>query len=185
MFYHLLRFPPSHSIITLRATPPPAHMGEWNDIWTLPYVTTQDVTMEYVDWLSPQGRAEFCRQRRSQFIVAGGHNIPESHGSPFAAEGRHSYLWPNATRITKSEVLAKIETSKSYSTFKISFRYLRLWINLLHKKEEEILLARKLARILKDFTFVKIKYLWDLGYTYTFAKHLKTDQLVYYVFCVI
>ena len=157
MFYHLLRFPPSHSIITLRATPPtPAHMGEWNDIWTLPYVTTQDVTMEYVDWLSPQGRAEFCRQRRSQFIVAGGHNIPESHGSPFAAEGRHSYLWPNATRITKSEVPAKIGTSKSYSTFKISFRYLRLWINLLHKKEEEILLARKLARILKDLTFVKI-----------------------------
>ena len=56
---------------------------------------------------------------------------------------------------------------------------------MVQAEEEEVILARKLARILKDLTFVKIKYLWNLGYTYTFAKHLKTDQLVYYVFCVI
>ena len=56
---------------------------------------------------------------------------------------------------------------------------------MVQAEEEEVILARKLARILKDLTFVKIKYLWNLGYKYTFTKHLKTDQLVYYVFCVI
>ena len=32
-------------------------------------------------------------------FAAGGGYIPESQGSLFAAGGRHSYLWPKATRI--------------------------------------------------------------------------------------
>ena len=43
--------------------------------------------------------------------MAGGHNIPESQGSLFAAGGRHSYVWPKATRMYESGVPAKPGTS--------------------------------------------------------------------------
>ena len=62
-------------------------------------------------WPSYWKRTEFCRQRRSEFVVAGGRNIPDSQGSLFAAGGRHSCLWPKVTRIHESKVPAKPGTS--------------------------------------------------------------------------
>ena len=53
----------------------------------------------------------FCRQRRPQFVVAGGHNISELQGSLFAAGARHSCLWPKATRFYESDDPAKPGTS--------------------------------------------------------------------------
>ena len=43
--------------------------------------------------------------------MTGGHNFPESQGSLFTAGGRHSCLWPKATRIYESKVPAKNGTS--------------------------------------------------------------------------
>ena len=52
--------------------------------------------------------------RWPDFVMAKGHNIPESQGSLFEAEGRHS-CYPKAERIYKSEVSAKIGTSSHTS----------------------------------------------------------------------
>ena len=57
-------------------------------------------------WPSPYRCTEFRRLRWPQFVVAGGHNIPKSQGSLFAAGGWHSYLWPEATRFNDPKVPA-------------------------------------------------------------------------------
>ena len=62
-------------------------------------------------WPSYWKRTEFCRWRRTQYVVAGDPSIPESQGSLFAVRGRHSCLWSKATRFYNSQVRAKIGTS--------------------------------------------------------------------------
>ena len=64
----------------------------------------------------------YASRRRPQVVVAGGHNIPESQESLFAAGGRHSCLWPKATRIYESDVPAKIGTfSHTKHTFSLFY----------------------------------------------------------------
>ena len=51
---------------------------------------------------------DFRGQRPPQLVVGEAHNILVLIERQFAAEGRHIYLWPEATRFSKSHVPTKI-----------------------------------------------------------------------------
>ena len=53
---------------------------------------------------------DFCGQKPPWLVVGKAHNILEVIESLFAAGGRHIYLLPEATRLSKSHVPTKIET---------------------------------------------------------------------------
>ena len=53
---------------------------------------------------------DFRGQRPPQLVVGEAHNILVVTESQFADGGRYIYLWPEATRLSKSHVLTKIGT---------------------------------------------------------------------------
>ena len=57
---------------------------------------------------------DFCDQRPPQLVVGEAHNIRVVTESLFAAGGRYIYLWPEATRLSKSHAPTKIGTYGQY-----------------------------------------------------------------------
>ena len=127
----------------------------------------------------------------------------------FAAKGGHSLLWPGATtfqshmgahsrpkaatvtcgRMPQGLLSQKSRLKSGHLNLtplsKFRFVIYDYELTCYTRKKKKSFWRGNLREFLRIKHFVKIKYLWNLWYTYTFAKHLKTDQLVYYVFCVI
>ena len=53
---------------------------------------------------------DYCGQRPPQLVVGEAHNIIVFTETLLAAGGHHIYLWPEATRLSKSHVPTKIGT---------------------------------------------------------------------------
>ena len=75
---------------------------------------------------------EFCSQRPLQLVVGKAHNILIFTESQFSAGGRHIFLWPEATRISKSYVPKYFWTSSQLMDIRyVSRGHISSW-NLLH-----------------------------------------------------